>query len=38
MTLHENKESFNDAIRAASELLGIRDEFVQKDYWLTLLL
>ena len=38
MTLHENKEAFSDAIRAASEHLGIRDEFVEKDYWVTLLL
>jgi hypothetical protein len=38
MTLHENKEAFNDAIRAASEHLGIRDVFVEKDYWVTLIL
>jgi predicted nucleotidyltransferase component of viral defense system len=38
MTLHENEEAFNDAIRAASEQLGIRDVFVEKDYWVTLIL
>ena len=38
MTLHENKEVFSDAIRAASEHLGIRDDFVEKDYWVTLIL
>ncbi len=38
MTLHENKEAFNAAIRAASEHLGIRDVFVEKDYWVTLIL
>ena len=38
MTLHENKDVFRDAIRAASEHLGIRDVFVEKDYWVTLIL
>ena len=38
MTLHENKEAFSDAIRAASEYLRIRDVFVEKDYWVTLIL
>jgi len=38
MTLHENKDAFRDAIRAASEHLGIRDVFVEKDYWVSLIL
>jgi len=32
MTLHENREAFSNAIRA-SDHLGIRDVFVEKDYW-----
>jgi len=38
MTLHENKEAFSNAIRAASDHLGIREIFVEKDYWVTFLL
>ena len=38
MNLQENKNAFSDAIRAASEYLGIRDIFVEKDYWVTLIL
>lgn len=38
MTLHENKEAFSNAIRAASDHLGIRETFVEKDYWVTLIL
>jgi hypothetical protein len=38
MNLQENKDAFSDAIRAASEYLGIRDIFVEKDYWVTLIL
>jgi len=38
MTLHENKEAFSNAIRAASDHLGIREIFVEKDYWVTLIL
>lgn len=40
MTLHENKELFSDAIIAASRPiaeggLGIKDIFIEKDYWIT---
>jgi hypothetical protein len=38
MILHEDKEAFSAAIRAASDYLGIRDVFVEKDYWVTYLL
>ena len=38
MNLHKNKKSFQDAIRAASDHLRIRDIFVEKDYWVTFLL
>jgi hypothetical protein len=38
MNLHENSDTFRDAIRAASEYLGIRDVFVEKDYWVTFIL
>lgn len=38
MTLHENKEAFSDAIRATSDYLGIREVFVEKDYWVTFIL
>ena len=38
MNLHENSGVFEDAIRAASDHLGIRTVFVEKDYWITYLL
>ena len=38
MTLHENKDAFKDAIRAVSDYLGIRDIYIEKDYWVTYIL
>ena len=38
MNLHENKDTFRNAVRAASDHFGVRDEFIEKDYWLTFLL
>lgn len=38
MNLHENSSSFEDAIRATSDHLSIRNVFVEKDYWVTYLL
>jgi len=38
MKLHENKEDFQNAIQATSESLGIRDIFIEKDYWVTYIL
>ena len=33
MKLHENKELFQDAIIATSQQLGIKEIYVEKDYW-----
>jgi hypothetical protein len=38
MTLHDNPVLFSDAILATAEYLGIREVYVEKDYWLTLAL
>lgn len=39
MTLHASDiKTFSDAIRAASEYLKINSVFVEKDYWITLVL
>ncbi len=38
MRLHENKELFKDAIIATSQLKGIAEIYVEKDYWVTLAL
>jgi hypothetical protein len=38
MKLHENKEAFQNAIRAASDHFGIREIFIEKDYWVTFIL
>jgi len=38
MKLHTDIKFFNETIRAASNHLGIKDEFVEKDYWITLVL
>lgn len=38
MNLHENKQDFRDAIQATSEKLKIRAVYVEKDYWVSLLL
>jgi len=35
MKLHENKELFQDAVIATSQQLGIREIYVEKDYWVT---
>ena len=40
MNLHENKELFAELLTAASQLeeqggLGIRQAFLEKDYWVT---
>jgi hypothetical protein len=35
MNLHENKELFKDAIIATSQQKGIREIYVEKDYWVT---
>ena len=38
MKLHDNKELFKDAIIATSQLMGIAEIYVEKDYWVTLAL
>ena len=38
MNLHTNKELLQDAIQATSELLEIREIYVEKDYWVTVAL
>lgn len=38
MKLHEESKTFQDIIRAASQKLNIREVFVEKDYWITLVL
>ena len=38
MKLHTDSKFFADTIMAASQNLKIREEFIEKDYWITLLL
>lgn len=38
MKLHLDKQLFNEAIQASSELLGIIPPYIEKDYWITLAL
>lgn len=38
LNLHEFKSDFLDAIRATSQSLGIREVYIEKDYWVTLAL
>lgn len=33
MKLHENKELFQDVIIATSQQLGIKEIYIEKDYW-----
>jgi predicted nucleotidyltransferase component of viral defense system len=38
MNLHHDIKLFSDTLRAASRHLDIKLEFVEKDYWITLVL
>lgn len=38
MNLHSEPKLFSNTLRAASDHLRIRQEFVEKDYWITLVL
>lgn len=38
MKLHRNKELFKDAIVATSQLKGIAEIYIEKDYWVTFIL
>ena len=35
MNLHDDQKLFSQTIRAASQYLNIREEFIEKDYWIT---
>lgn len=35
MLLHENQDTFEDLIALTAEHFGMRDIFIEKDYWLT---
>jgi predicted nucleotidyltransferase component of viral defense system len=38
MKLHENKALFQDAVLATAQFKGLRDIYIEKDYWVTLAL
>ncbi len=38
MILHNNEKDFIDAVATASEKLGIREVYIEKDYWVTYVL
>lgn len=38
MILHHKKKDFIDAIATASQKLGIREVYIEKDYWVTYVL
>ncbi|HPD65397.1 MAG TPA: nucleotidyl transferase AbiEii/AbiGii toxin family protein [Bacteroidia bacterium] len=38
MNLHHNLKLFSDTLRAVSQQMEIKLEFVEKDYWITLIL
>ena len=38
MKLHTNKELFKDAIIATAQKQGVKEIFIEKDYWVTLIL
>ena len=38
MKLHLNKELFNDAVRITAQQMDIKPIYVEKDYWVTLVL
>ena len=38
MKLHTNKKLFQDAIIATSQRQNIKEIFIEKDYWVTLIL
>ena len=38
MKLHTNKELFKDAVIATAQKQGIKEIFIEKDYWVTLIL
>ena len=38
MNLHQNKTVFLEVIQATSDYMGIPEEFIEKDYFVSLLL
>ncbi len=38
MELHQNKDLFRDAVLAASQRFGIPEIYIEKDYWVTMVL
>lgn len=38
MKLHTDKQLFSEAIRITAYEMGIAEEFVEKDYWICLIL
>ena len=38
MILHADKELFEAAIKETGDSLGIKDYFIEKDYWISLVL
>ncbi len=38
MIFHQNPKEFKEAIQAASVALGIREVFIEKDYWVCFVL
>ena len=35
MNLHNDLKLYSDSIRATSQYLGIKEDFIEKDYWIT---
>ncbi len=38
MNLHKDKSNFEDAVRITAQQTNIKEEFIEKDYWITLVL
>lgn len=38
MNLHQNQNLFKEIIEAVSQNLGVREVFIEKDYWVTIML
>ena len=38
MTLHENQELFSELMTLTADAFGIREIYIEKDYWLCMIL
>jgi len=38
MNLHTDKELFRDAVQATTDIMNMREVFIEKDYWITVVL